>query len=65
MLVHHGHRRLVAAAHTGRGHDTHVGAEQLRQARQQIARAGMAQLRLSHTRTVKAAACWPSSSRSK
>ena len=40
MLVHHGHRRLGATAHTGRGHDTHIGTEQLRQARQQIACTG-------------------------
>jgi len=40
ILVHHGHRRLSAAAHTRRGYDTYIGAEQLGQARQQIARAG-------------------------
>jgi hypothetical protein len=38
--VHHGHRGCIAAAHTGRGHHTHVVAAQQRgQACQQVLRA--------------------------
>ena len=34
-----GHRRAVAAAHAGRGHDPHLGAQVCRQIRQQFPRA--------------------------